>query len=80
MKRTKMPRDVNQRAKLTIDWATGQADPESLPAKDPAAIARGHAGGVKGGTARATKLSPERRREIARKAAAARWQKHSPAE
>jgi hypothetical protein len=73
MKRTKMPRDVNQRAKLTVDWATGQADPEPEPAKDPAAIERGRAGGLKGGSARAEKLTPERRREIARKAAAARW-------
>ena len=32
-------------------------------------------GGIKGGTARAKKLSPERRKEIAKKAAARRWAK-----
>lgn len=75
MKRTKMPRDVNERAKLTVDWATGEIDPEPEPAKDPAAVERGRAGGIKGGKARAEKLTPEERREIARKAALARWQK-----
>ncbi len=36
-------------------------------------------GGVRGGPARAAKLSPERRREIAQQAARARWEKHGPA-
>ena len=44
-------------------------------AKDPAAVAMGKRGGPKSGKARAEKLSPERRREIARKAAEARWSK-----
>ena len=44
-------------------------------AKDPAAVSLGRRGGRKGGPARARKLSPERRREIARKAAEARWAK-----
>lgn len=44
-------------------------------AKDPAAVALGRKGGLKGGKARAKKLSAERRSEIARKAAAARWQR-----
>ena len=43
--------------------------------KDPAAVSLGRRGGRKGGPARARKLSPERRREIARKAAEARWAK-----
>jgi len=47
--------------------------------KNPAAVALGRlggkAGGPKGGRARAEKLTPERRREIARKAALARWRK-----
>jgi len=43
------------------------------PDKDPSAVALGRKGGLKGGKARAAKLTPERRSEIARKAAAARW-------
>ena len=41
--------------------------------KDPAAVALGRKGGLKGGKARAAKLSPEERSAIARKAATARW-------
>lgn len=43
--------------------------------KDPAAAALGRLGGQKGGKARASKLTPERRKEIARKAAQTRWSK-----
>jgi len=43
--------------------------------KNPHAVALGKIGGAKGGKARATKLSPERRSEIARKAVLARWAK-----
>ena len=46
---------------------------EDLQGKNPAAVALGRLGGKKGGKARAAKLTPERRSEIARKAAAARW-------
>jgi hypothetical protein len=45
----------------------------SYPLKNPAAVALGTLGGKKGGPARAKKLSPERRQEIARNAARARW-------
>jgi len=45
----------------------------SGPDKDPAAVALGRKGGLKGGPARASKLTAERRSEIARQAAAARW-------
>lgn len=41
--------------------------------KEPAAVALGRKGGLKGGKARAAKLTPEQRSEIAKKAAAARW-------
>lgn len=44
--------------------------------KNPHAVALGKMGGAKGGKARAAKLSPERRREIARKAVLSRWAKH----
>lgn len=46
------------------------------PAKNPHAQALGKLGGLKGGKARAKKLTPEQRREIAKKAAAARWKKN----
>jgi len=48
--------------------------------KNPAAVALGKLGGPKGGPARAAALSPERRSEIARLAAARRWAKVKPAE
>jgi hypothetical protein len=44
-------------------------------APNPHAAALGRLGGLKGGPARAAALSPERRREIARRAAARRWQR-----
>jgi hypothetical protein len=65
----KRPRDANQLAKLIADIATGEAD--DAPAKNEAAVALGR----KGGKARAAKMSPERRAEIAKKAAAKRWAK-----
>jgi len=75
MKRTPMPRDPNQRAKAIVDLATGQRDPEPVREKDPAAIARGRLGGIKGGAARAAKLTAEQRSESARRAAKARWER-----
>ena len=45
------------------------------PEKNPAAVALGRLGGLKGGNARAAKLSPAQRKTIAKKAAAARWKK-----
>jgi hypothetical protein len=76
---SKRPRDPNQLAKFVIDVATGARDDgQPKPAesgKNPAAVALGRLGGVKGGKARADQLSPEKRREIAKAAAAARWKK-----
>lgn len=70
----KRPRDINQLAAQLVSEAT---DPDSVPdpdaGKDPAAVALGRRGGLKGGKARAAKLTPEQRGEIARKAAAKRW-------
>lgn len=51
--------------------ATGQSKPE--PTKNPAAVALGRLGGLKGGKARAASLSKKERSEIAKKAAKARW-------
>lgn len=71
MKKQKMLRDLMQRAKMVIDLATGDADPEPEQEKNPAAVESGRRGGKIGGQARARKLSAERRSEIAKKAAAA---------
>ncbi|MFA5299553.1 MAG: hypothetical protein WC389_15295 [Lutibacter sp.] len=68
------PRDINQRAKQIVDIATGEIQ-EVDNGKNPAAVELGRLGGIKGGRARAEKLSPERRREIAKNAAAKRWGK-----
>jgi hypothetical protein len=70
--RTKRPVDVNRMAASIVQEAIGEA-PEPDAGKNPAAVALGKLGGAKGGKARANKLSPERRREIAAKAAAKRW-------
>jgi hypothetical protein len=71
-KRPKRPRDFSQAAKLVVDIASGQVeDREPTPeerGKDPAASAMGR----KGGPARAASLTPGRRAEIAKKAAAIR--------
>jgi hypothetical protein len=75
MKRTKMPRDVNQRAKATLDLMTGESEAVPEPVKDPRAVESGRRGGRIGGAARAAKLTPEQRSESARKAAQARWGK-----
>jgi hypothetical protein len=72
VKQQKMPADPNRRAKATVDIIDAILD-GSPPAKDPERVARGKLGGAKGGKLRAEKLSPERRAEIARTAAAARW-------
>lgn len=63
----KRPTDINQRAKSIIDEATAE--------KNPAAVYLGRLGGLKGGKARAEKLSPQERKAIAQKAAAKRWEK-----
>lgn len=77
-KRSSKSRDPNKRAYQVVQEATeesgaGQEQPEPKPEKNPAAVALGRLGGRKGGKARADKLAPERRVEIARKAARARW-------
>lgn len=74
------PKDLNELAKSIVDRATGQAEdkPDEEPdteGKNPAAVALGRLGGKKGGPARAKKLSKERRSEIAKRAAAKRWEK-----
>ena len=72
----KKSRDINILASQIVEEATGEATskPENST-KNPAAVALGRLGGLKGGRARASKLTPEQRKEIARKAAQARWSK-----
>jgi hypothetical protein len=65
---------VNQMASNLIDAISGDLPAEQLKSgKNPAAVALGRLGGLKGGKARAEKLSATRRKEIARNAAKARW-------
>jgi hypothetical protein len=73
-KRSSKPRDLNAMAAAIVDQATSD-EPERDPdeGKNPAAVELGRLGGKKGGKARAEKLTPERRSEIAQKAAQARW-------
>lgn len=69
-------KDVNQLAASILEAATGEP-PEVTPkgTKNPAAVALGRLGGLKGGKARAASLSKAKRAQIAKKAAAARWKK-----
>lgn len=73
----KRPRDVNELAAEIVREATGETPPEapapSNEGKNPAAVALGRRGGLKGGKARAERMTAEERSEAARKAAAARW-------
>lgn len=65
-----IPRDPNQLAAFIVAQTTG-----TEITKNPAAVAFGRLGGLKGGRARADSLSEERGAEIARNAATARWKK-----
>lgn len=77
-KHPKRPRDPNQLAKAIVGIATGEID-DTVPSSGPLSEL-GRAGGLKGGDARAASLTPERRREIAQKAAQSRWKKPSDRE
>ena len=73
-KRSSKKRDINEKAFSIVQQATGQAESQQpKPEKNANAVALGRLGGEKGGKARAEKLSPKKRKEIAKKAAAARW-------
>ena len=75
MSKKKRPTDTNVRAKSIVDIATGETPDPIKPydAIKAAAAALGRMGGLKGGKARAASLSPKKRSDIAKKAAAARW-------
>ena len=77
-------KDLNESAFALVQQVTGKAlgtvkatshEVTVDLAKNPAAVALGRLGGLKGGVARAKKLTPKQRKEIAEKAAASRWSK-----
>lgn len=76
---SKRPRDVNSLAARLVAESVGDEAVTPPPAEDigdrnPAAVALGRLGGLKGGKARAERLSAEERSAIARRAAAKRWE------
>ena len=72
--RKKRPSDINLLARQIVEEAI--QEPLNPPKeKNPAAVALGRLGGLKGGKARAEKLTPEQRKEIAKKTAQKRWKK-----
>jgi len=76
-KRSRMPRDTNQLAHMVAAMATGEV-PAKLATdagKNPAAVALGRLGGLKGGKARAKAMSKKARSQAAKRAAEARWGK-----
>jgi hypothetical protein len=77
----KRPRDVNELASEIVREATGDKQPASEQpdtdeGKDPAAVALGRRGGLKGGRARAERMTAEERGESARRAAEARLKRN----
>ena len=72
-KRSRMPRDTAQLAKMVVDMATDLAPEEPASTKNPAAVALGRLGGLKGGKARAANMTKKQRTQAAKKAAKARW-------
>jgi hypothetical protein len=68
-----MPKRSSKDTNVIAANVVEQAVDEEQIVKNPAAVALGRLGGLKGGKARAKKLTPERRKEIAQKAAQARW-------
>lgn len=82
-KRKKKEHDLAVTAFRVVQEATRQAEtepeqakPELVEGKNPHAVALGRLGGLKGGKSRASKLTPEQRKDIAKIAAEARWKKH----
>jgi hypothetical protein len=74
MKKPKRPRDTNRLAKSIVDLATGKTEePIIEDTRNPAAVALGRLGGLKGGKARAKALTAKERSDIAKRAAKERW-------
>jgi hypothetical protein len=74
-----MKLDYTETAAAVVSQSIGEGLFDGLPlpdpneGKDPQAIERGRQGGLKGGKARASKLTAKRRKQIAKKAAKSRW-------
>jgi len=71
-KRSSKQKDTQELARSILDHVVPDAEPPKSE-KNPAAVALGRLGGLKGGPARAAKLSANKRAEIAKKAAKVRW-------
>lgn len=69
------PRETNELAAYIVSVTAGETEKMEPPEKNPAAVALAALGASKGGRARAKLLSKARRKEIAKKAAQARWKK-----
>ena len=69
------PKDPNELAKYLVDVTTGDAEKIEPPKKNAAAQALSKLGASKGGKARAKSLTAKKRKQIAEKAAQARWTK-----
>jgi hypothetical protein len=74
-KRSSKQKDTQELARSILDQIVPDAEPPKE--KNPNAVALGRLGGIKGGPARAAKLSAKQRKEIAKKAAKIRWGKNS---
>ncbi|MEI9911747.1 MAG: hypothetical protein WDO71_20120 [Bacteroidota bacterium] len=75
-KKVKLPTDTNKRAKSIVDLGTDTKEEKpAIPASEISRVMSemGRKGGKKGGPARKAALSAKRRKEIAKKTAAARW-------
>jgi hypothetical protein len=76
-------RDFMEVGRAIVEQAIGEhldgtpLEKGEIANKNEIAVAVGRLGGLKGGRARAAKLTPVQRREIAQKAAAVRWKKQS---
>jgi len=77
-KRNRMPRDVNQLAKLTVEMSTGEVGERKVTRDEISRVMAemGRRGGKIGGKRKLETLTPERRQEIALNAARARWAKN----
>ena len=76
-RRKKRPRDPITLARLIADIVTGRVEDREQDNRNLAAVELGKLGGVKGGKIRAERLSPEKRKEIAKKDAQTRWSSRS---
>ena len=76
-KKKKRSSDINILASQIVAEATKEPTKKPIKEKNPAAVALGRLGGLKGGKIRAERLSAKRRKSIAQKAAKTRWSKKS---